>query len=139
MVEFAVGTPLLFLLLYGICELGNAYVQYSALADSARNADRYLAANALLGSTGVVELTPALAAAAQNLVVYGNAAGNGTPLLPGLAPGQVTLAVDPYNNVSVSVAYPYESLFGGAIPWFVTGGSISTTITLNVFTSMAAL
>jgi Flp pilus assembly protein TadG len=140
MVEFVVGTPVIFLLLFATCELGNALVQYSELADAARNADRYLAANALLGSTGVVELSANLTTATQNLVVYGNTAGTGAPLLPGLAPGQVTLAVDAYNNVSVAVAYPYESLFGGTIPDFVDSGSIdSGAWVLTVFTSMAAL
>lgn len=139
MVEFVVGTPVLFLLLYATCEFGNVFVQYSTLADAARNADRYLASNALLGSTGVVNLSPALTTAAQNLVVYGNAPGTGAPLLPGLAPGQVAVAVDTSNNVSVTVAYPYESLFGGTLPMFVNGGSIDTNFTLTVFTTMAAL
>jgi Flp pilus assembly protein TadG len=140
MVEFVVGTPLLFLLLYAICEFGNLYVQFSTLADASRNADRYLASNALLGSTGVVDLSATLTQAAQNLVVYGNVGGTGTPVLPALAPGQVTIAVDASNNVSVSVQYPYQSLFGGAVPWFITPGSIDTgAITLNVYTSMVAL
>jgi Flp pilus assembly protein TadG len=140
MVEFVVGTPLLFLLFYAICELGTAFTQYSALADAARDADRYLASNALLGSSGVVDLTPNLTAAAQNLAVYGNAAGLGPPLLPGLAPGQVTIAVDASNNVSVGIAYHYESLFGGILPLFVNRGFIDTrNITLRVYTSMVAL
>jgi Flp pilus assembly protein TadG len=140
MVEFVVGTPLLLLLFYGICEFGNAFVQYSALADAARDADRYLAGNALLGSTGVVNLSPALVAATQNLVVFGNTAGGGAPLLPGLTTGQVTVAVDASNNVSVNVAYPYESLFGGVVPFFVKGGSIDTAaLTFHAYTTMAAL
>lgn len=140
MVEFVVGTPVLFLLLCGVCELGNALVQFSMLTDAARDADRYLASNALLGSTGVVNVSPAVTAATQNLVVYGNAAGNGTPLLPGLTPGQVTIAVDASNNVSVAIAYPYQSLLGGTLPLFVNDGSINTgAITLNVYTSMVAL
>ncbi len=140
MVEFVVGTPVLFLLLCGVCELGNALVQFSMLTDAARDADRYLASNALLGSTGVVNVSPAVTAATQNLVVYGNAAGNGTPLLPGLTPGQVTIAVDASNNVSVAIAYPYQSLLGGTLPFFVNDGSINTSaITLNVYTSMVAL
>jgi hypothetical protein len=110
------------------------------LADAAWDADRYLASNALLGSSGVVNLSAPLTAAAQNLVVYGNVAGTGAPLLPQLTPGQVTVASDASNNVSVSVAYPYQSLFGGTIPLFFTGGSISTAgLTLNVYTSMVAL
>jgi Flp pilus assembly protein TadG len=140
MVEFVVGTPLLLFLFYSICEFGNLFVEYSALTDAARDADRYLASNALLGSTGVVNLSPALTAATQNLVVFGNAAGTGTPLLPGLTTGQVTIAADASNNVSVSVAYPYQSLFGGVVPFFVNAGSIDTAaLTLNAYTTMVAL
>jgi Flp pilus assembly protein TadG len=140
MVEFVIGTPLLFLLLYAICELGNALVQYSMLTDTARDADRYLASNALLGSSGVVSLSPAVTNATQNLVVYGNVSGTGAPLLPGLTTGQVTIAVDASNNVSVSVAYPYQSLFGGVLPLFVNDGSINTgSLTLNAYNSMVAL
>jgi hypothetical protein len=125
---------------YAICELGNAFVQYSTLVDAARDADRYLASNALYGSTGVVVLSPALIAATQNLAVYGNALGFGRPLLPGLAADQVTVLVDASNNVSVSVAYPYQSIVGGRLPFFVHRGSIRTNdITLDASTSMEAL
>jgi Flp pilus assembly protein TadG len=139
MVEFVVGAPILLLLLYGITELGEMFLQSSMLADAARNADRYLASNALVGSSGAVNLSASLVTAAQNLVVYGNVPGTGTPLLPALDPTQVTIAADASNNISVSVAYPYQSLFGGAIPLFFTDGSISTVGTLNAYTSMVAL
>lgn len=140
MVEFVIGTPVLLLVFYGICEFGNAFVQYSVLTDATRDADRYLASNALLGSTGVVNLSPALVAATQNLVVFGNTGGGGTPLLQGLTTGQVTVAVDANNNVSVSVAYPYVSLFGGIVPLFVNGGHITTAgLRLRAYATMAAL
>jgi Flp pilus assembly protein TadG len=139
MVEFVLGAPILLLLLYGITELGQMFVESSMLADAARNADRYLASNAIVGSSGVVNLSAPLVTAAQNLVVYGNVLGAGTPLLPALAAPQVTIASDASNNISVSVAYPYQSLFGGAIPLFFTAGSISTVGTLNAYTSMLAL
>jgi Flp pilus assembly protein TadG len=140
MVEFVVGTPFMFLLLCGICELGNALVQYSILTDAARDADRYLASNALLGSTGVVSLSPTVTTATQNLVVYGNTSGTGTPLLPGLTAGQVTIAADASNNVSVNIAYPYQSLFGGILPFFVNRGSLDTgALTLNAYASTVAL
>ncbi len=140
MAEFVIGTPLLLFLLYCVVEVSRAFVQYSLLADAARNADRYLASSAISDSTGVVNISGSVSSAAKNLVVYGNAAGSGAALLPGLSVGQVTVASDASNNVSVSVAYPYQSLFGGAIPKFFTAGSISTgTLTLSVYTSMRAL
>ncbi len=140
MVEFVFGAPILLLLFYGIVELGTMLTQASALADSARNAARYLASNALLGSTGVVNLSGATISTAQNLAVYGNASGAGAPLLPNLTPAEVTVASDASNNVSVSIAYPYESLFGGAIPLFFTAGSINTGgLILSAYTSMTSL
>ena len=139
MVEFVIGAPILLLLLYAVTEVGRALVQYNVLVDSARDADRYLASHALLGASGVVNLSVATSAATKNLVVYGNTAGAGNPILPQLATGQVTLASDASNDVSVSVAYPYQSLFGGSIPKFFTPGSTSTAMTMNVYTSMRAL
>jgi Flp pilus assembly protein TadG len=140
MVEFVVGAPILLLLLYSITEVGEILVQTSMLVDAARNADRYLASNALLGSSGAVNLSPALTRAAQNLAVYGNANGMGAPLLPDLVTGQVTVASDAGHNIIVSIAYPYQSLFGGAIPKFFTAGSINTGgLTLTAYASMLAL
>ena len=140
MVEFVVGAPILFLFLLAICEFGNAFVQYSTLEDTVRNADRYLASNALLGSTGVVRLWPRLTRETRNLVVYGNTIGFGTPVLRGLAWWQVNIGVDAANNVSVSVDYPYHSIIGGRLPFFVTRRSLDTdSIVLTAYASMEAL
>jgi len=147
MVEFVIASPLLLLLLYAIGEFGNMLYQYALLADAAHNADRYLASNARTDTTGVVTISNA-SDATKNLVVYGmtsstTPSGPASPLLPGLATGQVTVAQQNDANctadVTVSVAYPYQSLFGGSIPAFVSAGVINTALTLNVFTSMCAL
>ena len=143
MVEFAVASPLLLLLLYAIGEFGNMLYQYALLADAARNADRYLASNARSDSSGTVTISGTVSGATKNLVVYGTTGASASPLLPGLATGQVTVAQQPDANcaadVTVSVAYPYQSLFGGSIPAFVSAGTVNTALTLNVFTSMCAL
>jgi Flp pilus assembly protein TadG len=139
MVEFVVGSPILLLLLYCVTEIGRAFVQYNTLVDAARDADRYLATNALLGTTGLCSIAPGTSGAAQNLVVYGNTAGAGSPILPNLSTSQVTIACDALTDASVSVAYPYQSLFGGSIPNFFKSGSINTAMTLNVYTSMRGL
>jgi Flp pilus assembly protein TadG len=127
MVEFVISAPILFLVLYGVVEMGNAVLQESILADSARSADRYLARNALLGSTGVVNISGQLRAATQNLAVYGNTAGFGPPLVLGLTPGAVTIAVDGNNRVSVNIAHRYISIVGGSIPLFFRIGAINTS------------
>jgi Flp pilus assembly protein TadG len=140
MVEFVIGVPVMLLLLYGIVELGNAMVRFSQLADAARDADRYLASKALQGTTGIVALTGPVVTATANLAVFGNTAGAGNPLLPGLSTAQVSLASDGSNNVSVAIAYPYQSIFGGTIPDFFDSGSVNTgALTLRVYTTMRAL
>ena len=126
MVEFVISAPILFLVLYAAVEIGNIVLQESILADSARNADRYLARNALLGSTGVVNISGQLRAATRNLAVYGNTAGFGQPLVLGLTPAAVTIGVDATNRVSVNIAHRYISIVGGAIPLFYRPGAINT-------------
>lgn len=140
MVEFVIGAPIVLFLLYSVVEFGEILLQMSVLADAARNADRYLARNALLGSSGVVNLSGQLITATQNLAVYGNATGFGAPLLPNLTAGSVTVTSDAANNVSVTIAYHYESLFGGLVPLFYTTGAINTgDLTLGAYSSMLSL
>jgi Flp pilus assembly protein TadG len=143
MVELAISAPLLLLLLYAIGELGYVFYEHALLADAARNADRYLGSHAISDSSGIPVITGTVSTAARNLVVYGNTAGTGSPLLPGLAVGQVTVGTQADagggTDVTVSVAYPYQSLFGGSIPRFVAAGTVNTAFTLTVFTSMRAL
>jgi Flp pilus assembly protein TadG len=127
MVEFVIGAPILLLILYCAVEIGEVVLQQSILADSARNADRYLARNALLGSTGVVNISAALRTATRNLAVYGNTFGFGAPVVPGLTRGAVAIAVDPSNHVSVTIAHLYISIVGGSIPLFYRNGAINTS------------
>ena len=51
----------------------------------------------------------------------------------------ITVTPDPLNrNIAVLAAYKYQPLFGAAIPTFM-GGSMSTTLTLNISVTMSAL
>ena len=139
MVEFCLGAPILLLLFCSIVEIGEMLSQASALADAARGAARYVSTNALRGSTGVVNLSGQVIRTAQNVAVYGNAAGFGRPVIRNLARNDVSVMTDGTGNVSISIACPYESLFGGVIPLFFTGGSIVTGgLTLTAYTSMRA-
>ena len=80
-----------------------------------------------------------LATQGTNLAVFGNIGGTGAALLPSLNAGDITVSEDTANqNISVAAAYPYQSLFGAAIPTFM-GGSISTTLTMNISVTMRAL
>jgi Flp pilus assembly protein TadG len=142
MVEFALSVPVLLLLMFGTFEFGHFLIQYSTLNDAVRNASRYVAGKALDGSTGTL-LTGAdwssLVTQGTNVAVFGNIAGSGSPVLPLLNATNITLTPDSVDRyITVTAAYPYNSLFGGAIPTFM-GGNISTTLTLNISVTMSAL
>jgi Flp pilus assembly protein TadG len=143
MVEFVISAPILLLLTFASFEFSHYLLEYSRLNDAVNNAASWLATQALQGSDGVLATGTAwstLATQTQKMAVYGNAAGTGSPVLPSFNIGDVTVQPNSSSNtVTVSVAYPYISLFGGAIPLFFTGGSISTTYTLTISATMEAI
>lgn len=73
-VEFTLIFPLLLLLMFITTEFGRAMYQYGALTKSVREAVRYLS----------IQTPGTHATEAGNLIVYGNLAGTGTPLVLGL-------------------------------------------------------
>jgi Flp pilus assembly protein TadG len=73
-VEFTLMLPLLLLLMFITAEFGRAMYQYGALTKSVREAVRYLS----------IQTPGTHATEAGNLIVYGNLAGTGTPLVLGL-------------------------------------------------------
>jgi len=137
MVEFVIVLPILLMLVLATAEFGRAFMQYSTLTKSIRDAGRYAAANALKGSTSVVQITAALSTATSNLVVYGNVAGTGTALLPGLTPGNVSLTSTTPGTVVVSATYAYAPIFS-SLPLFALG-SLSTSHALSAAVTMRAL
>jgi Flp pilus assembly protein TadG len=108
-IEFALILPLLLLLAMITTEFGRAIYQYNTIVKSVRQAARYLSVQP--PNTNVAQ--------AKNLVVYGNVAGTGTPLVTGLAVSQVSIPAwtltgsDPLiNTVTVTVTgYKFTSLF----------------------------
>ena len=107
-VEFALILPLLLLLTMITTEFGRAIYQYNTIVKSLRNTTRYLSLQT--SNTKITE--------AQNLVVFGNIAGTGTALVPGLTVSQVTPtwlsieSVPPINTVTITVTgYTFRSMF----------------------------
>jgi Flp pilus assembly protein TadG len=137
-IEFVAAAPLLLFLLVAISELGRAFVQYTALANTVRNSARYVAGQALNGSTGVVSVSSQLVDRGRNLVAYGST-GTGTPILPGLAPGQVSVTNAGAGNISVSVVYPYQALFGATLPTFGQVDPPSLVFDMGITVTMRAL
>jgi Flp pilus assembly protein TadG len=72
--ELAVVLPLLLAICLAITEFGRAIYTYNTLAKSARGAARYLTTQAAGNGYST----------ARNLVVFGNPAGTGSPLVPAL-------------------------------------------------------
>jgi Flp pilus assembly protein TadG len=144
MVEFVLSVPLLLLLMFATFEFGHLFIQYSTLNDAVRNASRYVAGSALDGTTGDLKTGSSwssLATQGTNLAIFGNIAGTGTPVLPSLDAGNI-ISVTPdaaAKYITITAAYPYQPLFGAAIPTFIGAGSISTAFTLNISVTMSAL
>ena len=138
-IELAIALPMLLLLMTATVEVGRLLSEYDTLTKSVRNGARYLAANADLGTTGVVSITAAVQTATANLVVAGNVNGTGAALLPGLGTGNVTVANAGAGYVSVSAAYTYRPLLGARLPTFGYGPPIALGIPLNATVVMRAL
>jgi Flp pilus assembly protein TadG len=76
LVELAIVLPIFILLFAATAEFGRYFYEYTTLAKSARVGARYLAT----ACVNTNENTNA-----KNIVVFGNAAGTGTPILTGLS------------------------------------------------------
>jgi len=144
MIEMVAVTPLLLLLLLGISEIGNAFLQYNSLNKSVREAVREVARTALLGTTGTISLTPEMIAEGRNLVVYGNVNGSvdGTvqARLPGLSVSHVSITPAGDNQLLIQANYPYTPIIGPALGAFGFGNDLSTSgITLTASAVMRAL
>ena len=85
MVEFALVLPFLLLLTFMTTEYSRALYQYNVLTKSVRDAVRYLSTQTPGDTTKY--------ATAKNLVVYGNPAGTGSPLVLGLTTAKVDTPV----------------------------------------------
>ena len=117
LVEMALVCMIFFFLLFGILEFGRALYYYNTIIQNTRAAARWAVVNVLDNSDA------ADIATTQNIVLYGGPISSGTPVLPGLTAGMVTVSVvalevdtstppKPISQkVSVSVSgYPFRFL-----------------------------
>jgi len=82
LIEAAIVVPIFMILFAATAEFGRYFYEYTTLAKAAQVGTRYLSS----APVEAVEDTKA-----KNLVVYGNPAGSGSPILPGLSPSQVII------------------------------------------------
>ncbi len=137
--EMALVTPILLLLMLATAEVTRAFVDHNTLTKAVRNGARYVAANAYQGTTGVVFVGAALRAETQNLIVYGNTAGTGVPVLPGLTPADITIIDIGANNVRISAAHTISGLLGPVLRSFHGGSDINMVHNLEATITMRAL
>jgi Flp pilus assembly protein TadG len=138
MVELVVILPVVLLLVMSTAELGRALMQYNTMSKAVRDGARHLANTALLGSTGTVQIDAVRLTETRNLVVFGNTGGGGAPLLPGFAPGDVTVTAAPSASVSVEASYTYRPIFA-RLPRFGYGADLSPNFNLRTAMIMRAL
>jgi len=138
LVEMALVTPILLLLMLATAEVTRAFIDHNTLTKAVRNGVRHVAANAFQGTTGIVSISTQLSDEAKNLVVYGNTLGLGSPVLPGLTPANVTVTDLGGNNIQISIAYTISGMLGPVVPNFF-GSSINLLHNLQASVTMRAL
>lgn len=137
-VEMAITAPLLLFVMFATAELGRVWMQYNTLTKSVRDGVRYVASNAIPDQLGLVNLTPETISDAQNLVVYGNVVGSGSPLLPALDTGSVSVAVAGDDDIVVTASYAYQPM-NPIIPGFGVGPDRDSIFLLEAQATMRAL
>ena len=137
--EMALVTPILLLMMLATAEVTRAFVDHNTLTKAVRSGARYVAANAFQGAPGVVFVGVALRAETQNLIVYGNIAGTGAPVLPGLIPADITITDVGANNVQVSAAHTISGLLGPVLRSFHGGSDMNMVHNLQATVTMRAL
>ena len=106
--ELAVVLPIFLVLFASIAEFGRFFYEYTTLAKATRAGTRHLISSAV--NSGEDQK-------AKNLVVYGNAAGTGAPVLKGLTAANVTITraggvPSLPQTITVSITnYKYQPLF----------------------------
>ena len=107
LVELAIVLPILLILFAATAEFGRYFYEYTTLAKAARIGTRYM----VTAKVSCFEATQA-----KRLVVYGNTAGTGSPLIDGLTTDNVT--VTPNDSLS--------DVCGGSAP------GVPETITVRI-------
>lgn len=82
-VELAIVLPIFIMLFGATAEFGRYFYEYTTLAKASRAGARFLATTAVNSAED---------AKAKNIVVYGNSAGTGSPILSGMTTGNVVIS-----------------------------------------------
>jgi len=121
-VEFAMMVPLLLLLVFMVSEFGTLFYRLNAVTKSVQIAARYLSDVAVNNGYTGTDMSNA-----QNLAVYGNTAGTGTPVVPDLTAANIVIT-DLGDHVRVVATYDSDLILGSTLNAFMQfiGGSTAT-------------
>lgn len=137
--EMALVTPVLVFLMLATAEVARVFIEHNTLTKAVRAAARHVASNAYQGTTGVVNIGAALRAEAQNLAVYGDIGGGGTPVLPGLDPADITVTYIGTDNIEITATHDVSGMLGPVLRSFTGGSDTSMVFTLEATVTMKAL
>ena|SRR6185295_6827896 len=122
LVEFSIGVTVFATAMFAVLEFGRVLWSHNALTDAARRGARY-----------AVMHTANDSAAVKNIVVYGDAAGTGNPMLPNLSAANVNVVYTNFGlndgTVTVSITnYKFKFLIP-IVGKTITLPPYSTTLT----------
>ncbi len=137
--EMALVTPILLFMMLATAEVTRMFIDHNTLTKSVRNGVRHLSSNSLFGTTGTVFLSAALQTETRNLVVFGNAAGVGPPVLPGLTTTDISIIDAGSTNVTVTATYGISGMLGAVLRSFHGGADIPMVFTLEASATMRSL
>jgi Flp pilus assembly protein TadG len=128
-IEFALGATVLFPLFAGAFQFGYTFYVYNNLNTAIRGGARY----ASLRSYDSATSTPStgFSTAVKNMVVYGNSAGTGQPVAPGLTvdnvqvspvmsgavPGAMTVQITGYTVDAVFTKFTFNAKPSATFPY----------------------
>jgi Flp pilus assembly protein TadG len=137
LVELAIVLPLLLMMFGAVAEFGRFFYTYQTLDKATRTGARYLSTESAAGTSD---------AQAKNLVVYGNEAGTGLPVVSGLTRTNVRVTREGGTSafperVTVRIeGYTYQPVFdlGKLIgkPDLSLRVSVSPSTTMRYFSSI---
>jgi Flp pilus assembly protein TadG len=139
LVETAICLPVLLFVMLAAGEITNVFIQHNTLTKAVRDGSRHAAGNAINHGAKVFDLNAGLVNETRNLVVFGNTAGSGTPVLPNLTVGAVTVLDAGGEIVEVRASYGYTGIIGAVLPAFGFGADHSLDFNLQASVRMRAL
>ncbi|MOA08729.1 TadE-like protein [compost metagenome] len=137
MVEFAIGAPILLLLLLAVGEFGRMLSHYNVLLQSSRDAARYASHHALNRTIDEIVLSR-VEPTTSNLAIYGSPNTASATLLPGLNASNVQVSTAGSEHVQVTIRYVFRPVIGNVLPTFF-GKDIPLNVELVATSVMRAL